>query len=610
MAEIKFNQNIVSLIRKLMKYDIISFDFFDTLVFRCVTNPNDVFLFLSNKYENINFSEIRINSENIAREKKNKKIGTLEVNIFEIYQEFNKFKKINIENAVKIEFEQEKEICYANSYMLAVYKSLLAEGKKIIITSNMYFPEKYIREIAKKCGYNFFDKIYVSCDHLMNKKDGSLFKYIKNQNSDKKIIHIGDTYEVDVEGAIKADIDVHYYERCTNYNKKINICGSSYLMASIYNAISTNYLNNKFNISSYTKKNIYYQHGFKYAGIFIYGYVKFIQKICKDNKVDLILFLSRDGDFLRKVYNLLGGDIINKYVLWSRKASLTTMPELFLNDIFNNIVTRRINQGYKYNSEFYIKKLGLNLEFKKLKNKIITKDNIEEFREFFLDNSKKIIDNSILCKKGAREYFKNIIKSYQNIAIVDIGWKSSGAMSLTNFFRDYLDYTGKIISIVSGNVSQKRNFDSSLTLCGKIISYMFSEYNNRDLCLDFQKNIEYLTPIFEIFGASSESPSFISFGYKNNTYKLNFDIPEVENYKIINSIHEGALDFIKLIDPISNNLNISISGRDVYCFIKNSLNNKHIYNDFKHYTYPRFISDEMNETNISELGNIWGDGKQ
>ena len=48
----------------------------------------------------------------------------------------------------------------------------------------------------------------------------------------------------------------------------------------------------------------------------------------------------------------------------------------------------------------------------------------------------------------------------------------------------------------------------------------------------------------------------------------------------------------------------------MYCFIKNSLNNKHIYNDFKHYTYPRFISDEMNETNISELGNIWGDGKQ
>ena len=46
-----------------------------------------------------------------------------------------------------------------------------------------------------------------------------------------------------------------------------------------------------------------YEYGFIYGGLFVLGYCQFIHKYCTSHKIDKILFLSRDGDILKQVYD-------------------------------------------------------------------------------------------------------------------------------------------------------------------------------------------------------------------------------------------------------------------------------------------------------------------
>lgn len=56
-------RNPYDLARVLMNYDVISFDIFDTLLFRPFEKPTDLFIILQDKWDYVNFYNIRIEME-------------------------------------------------------------------------------------------------------------------------------------------------------------------------------------------------------------------------------------------------------------------------------------------------------------------------------------------------------------------------------------------------------------------------------------------------------------------------------------------------------------------------------------------------------------------
>lgn len=602
-----------AIMRKLMHYDVISFDIFDTLILRPFTNPEDLFLLLSSEYNFVNFSQLRKRAEKRARDfqEKNSIDGNREVTIFEIYKELSKETGIDIDKGAEREFLLEKKYCYANPYMKAIFDAVVQEGKIVVIVSNMYYPKEMLGELLEECGYSGYDKIYISCDYNLNKRNGKLFEVVLNEYRNKEIIHIGDNQEADIKGAEACGFDTLYYRINTKGKKDFRKNDNSYIIGSFYNAIVQNSYNNGYYINEYKdRQKKYYKYGFKYGGLMILGYVNFIHEYCSKNKIDKILFLSRDGEFLQKIYQKYYNDVSCDYVLWSRSASMRTMPHIYISDFFNHVVRRRVEFSKDSRVIDYLREMKM--EF--LENEIslncddvITNDNVEEFYLAILKCSVLIKERAKEIQEAVKLYIMPIIEEYHEIAIVDIGWRGSGAISLMKLINEIYGEKCNITALVAGNTLHKDSYDSSLVNDGKIVSYMFSEEKNMDLGVHFQKNAEKFMPIFEIFCASSCSPSFLGIKKEKDSYEFLFDKPETENYEIIREIHKGEEEFIaEYIKRSCDNKNLlRITGRDAYNAIIRAFNEPSLYEDFKNYTYPRNVGGVDNKEHIEKLAEVW-----
>ena len=75
--------------KTLMTFDVISFDIFDTLLYRKVESPLDVFRIMSLEMQFNDFQNVRKNAENIVRERNDALTGSRECTLDEIYTVLN-----------------------------------------------------------------------------------------------------------------------------------------------------------------------------------------------------------------------------------------------------------------------------------------------------------------------------------------------------------------------------------------------------------------------------------------------------------------------------------------------------------------------------------------
>lgn len=106
---------------KIRHYDIISFDVFDTLIFRPFTSPRVLFSIMESRLGIYKFSKIRVDSENEVRRLKQEKYGHDNVTLGEIYDLIAKKTNLCPIKTSKLEYELEINYCYANPYFQKNY---------------------------------------------------------------------------------------------------------------------------------------------------------------------------------------------------------------------------------------------------------------------------------------------------------------------------------------------------------------------------------------------------------------------------------------------------------------------------------------------------------
>ena len=548
--KIEQREDINKLVEKLEKFDIISFDIFDTLILRPFKKPTDLFRILGIKHNMVNFSDIRRKAEKSAREKAKKIYGHTEVTIYDIYQEINLITDLDVEDGVRVEFEAEKDFCYANPYMKKVFDELVSRGKNVIIVSDMYIPHDMMKELLENCGYFGEKALFVSCDYGMTKRNGYLYKYLQdNYIKGQSIIHIGDNEVSDIASAKENNITTYYYKKNDDIGSEIADVDMSPTIGSLYKGIINNYINNGTNIEKIS--NTYYRYGFLYSGILIYGYVNWLHKFAIENKLDKLLFLARDGYILKKVYDMLYNDIPSEYCLWSRHATLKTVPERDL----SRYIWQFIDRIAKNNKYITIKEILDDLELNFLENEFhlrnisletkVDDKIVKLLRNFIIDNKNKIKENSKMYSEAAKFYYKQKVGNSKRIGIVDLGWRGSGAISLKDLFENYWNFDCEVKSLIAFGISRKPGFDDGFVLTKETNTYAFSEYVNYDYSKKFQESLLINMSLIEILISSAPKPSFLNFEFddKENLVEK-FDREEKENYEIINYIHEGIIDFI------------------------------------------------------------------
>ncbi len=174
---------------------IVSFDIFDTLVIRSVDKPKNVFkkvgqLLCDGKEDAQDaFFSMRVEAEKKARDLKR----GVEVTLDDIYDCMNIDTKQK-EYLKKLEIEMECNSCLPNEEVVDVYRTLLKQGKRLVITSDIYLSRDVITFILEKCGIKDYEKLYISSELGNTKRDGTLFEHVLRDldANPKDIIHIGD----------------------------------------------------------------------------------------------------------------------------------------------------------------------------------------------------------------------------------------------------------------------------------------------------------------------------------------------------------------------------------------------------------------------------------
>ena len=422
-------KRLTALIRR---YNIISFDIFDTLLKRDVFSPKDVFQIVERKFDqNHNgvqsgFAQKRINAERNARS-----ISSFdEVTLEEIYNclEFSdEYKK----DLLNLELEVESSVLHRNSSVCSLYEECIKTGKTVYIVSDMYLPAPFLNKILEREGLVGYKKLYLSCDFRKTKRSGKLFTELCSSEGidPKTVLHIGDSRYADYIGPRKTGMRSFHITRKTKntiYMGEPDSDRSTFDERCLYSFINSR-------IQAFSNRNI--QLGYEVLGPIIYYYCQWLHNEVKtDDSSRMIWFAARDMYLFERAFGkMFPHEKEYVYVYLSRK-SLRPMYTQATGDITKSgdILAR----GY-YSLEDIIQYTGYTL--KDVSNSIVC-DKTKKYDARELSSYPEVIQalSSPIIQRKERElseigieYLSNNHLFDKDIIFADVGWHGTTQLLLS-----------------------------------------------------------------------------------------------------------------------------------------------------------------------------------
>ena len=321
---------IKEMIQNITNFQYVSFDVFDTLIFRTVSSPDKILDFAILKYQELygkfitSFKLKRQYAENFSR-----KYYSREVSIDEIY-EF-----IDLSDEIASRFKQiektlEVQNCIANEPMISVLKTCRERGQKIVITSDMYLTSDVFDDIFNKLGIAY-DYLFISGEVKSTKREGSIFPYLLSQlNIDStQIVHIGDNAHSDL--MMPQKYGICSFERIKmeplkfkSYCTKTEVCSDQLEM--LYG----------FAVSEFGGETPEFRVGYNVIGPFLFSFCQWIHLKKIERQIDVLFFVAREGFLIKKIYDILYPNDNTNYVRLNK--NLLRLPSLDNGDVVNNFI--------------------------------------------------------------------------------------------------------------------------------------------------------------------------------------------------------------------------------------------------------------------------------
>ena len=330
--------SVDELVEEISSYDIISFDIFDTAVFRKIDQPDDVFRLMSSEMGFEDFRRVRKAAEGKARARKNILEGNREIVLSDIYDILERDYGIDRQWEQR-EIELELDLSIPNPYIQTIYKKINAMGKKIIFMSDMYLPKPVIIQILSKNGYSEYDELFLSNCLGINKGSGAMQQYILDLFVGKSIIHIGDNIASDYRKTIEVGMDaIHNIDQ--RRLRRAYDTSDGNIAGSVYRAV----INNTMNCGVW-EDDLHFDYGFRVGGILAAGYCEFINKTAQEHNCDKILFCARDCDIIHRIYNKYYFQYENEYINISRYAIMGVTAERYYYDYIGRSVLKHAHNS-------------------------------------------------------------------------------------------------------------------------------------------------------------------------------------------------------------------------------------------------------------------------
>lgn len=528
--------NINKIKKNIKKYDIISFDIFDTLLKRNVSSPLDIFDLVEKEYNNNFLPKIYDFKKNRIIAQKKLRCNNLKTdyNYDDIYIELsNYYSEDEIQRLKILEKKIEKNNLTKNIIIYDLFQLCKDYNKKIICVSDMYFDSNFLSEILCSCGYDGIEQIFVSSEYNATKSNGNLYNIVKKKYDHKKILHIGDSKRGDyinsrIRGikSIKIPTKIEYLKYS---NEKSNKNLSSIL--------NNYYLYNK---------NDVFNVGYEIYGPLLYGFMKWIEKKEKKINPQNIYFFARDTRIIYDNYKEYKSK--KHYVYISRKSIRGAYLYLFNTyEEIKNLISIDKMSFEKFLSLLNLDFFDVNLEAEKcglflLKDVSLSND-YEKLSNFVTMVKEKIINANKNAYDSLYKYLEQINYFDENGLIVDSGWNGTIQYCLNKMFPKNIKY-GVYIGLENKAYDRIDN--------QYIDSYIFG----KNIDDEYKKAIISIKQLFEL-SISETCGSTLSYKIEKG-----ISLPILEEKSndygcFVNELQKGIKYFFKICDNINFDFNKS-----------------------------------------------------
>ncbi|EOS80740.1 hypothetical protein C817_01347 [Dorea sp. 5-2] len=284
--------------QKIDKAEVVSFDIFDTLIMRDVLYPRDIFL-LVEKQMGHNFRNKRVRAEmDLYVAGKNPRLE-------EIYE------AIDEKFSFGYELEVERNHLYRRESGGMALDYALGQGKEVYFVSDMYLESFVLEDILQEMGIPVQrNRILVSCEFGKSKNDG-LFSELRNREKSRRILHIGDNFEADIEAARRYGIEDTFYIP-SPLKMLEDSCADSLLAYAdtlenrlVIGKFMAQVFSDGFLFSSSQGKIVITanrQIGSVFVAPFVYRFYGWMLQEAKKRKLTHILLAARDGRIFEQIY--------------------------------------------------------------------------------------------------------------------------------------------------------------------------------------------------------------------------------------------------------------------------------------------------------------------
>ncbi|MEO0408199.1 MAG: HAD family hydrolase, partial [Cyanobacteria bacterium P01_A01_bin.135] len=553
---------------ELDQYSVISFDVFDTLVFRTVFEPRDVFLLMEEALIDaygkvfLGFSDQRFRAELNTCKRIWAGDRSAEFTLDDIYDELfflnPEFKAFG-EVIKETELRTERRVTVPSLQALDLFRKAQALQKTIICVSDIYLPKEHIAEILENCGYDKYDKLFVSCEAGANKASGELFDLVVADLKVKpqEILHIGDNGNSDIRKAQEKGLHAYQVPYGAKLLNQSRYFGNQYQRYSfretsgetLLRGLQKNYLLNRAKSLDASQKPGY-DIGYQILGPICYGFVTWIIQHAKANEIKDLYFIAREGWFLQKAFDEVNQvrptDIRSHYLYASRRSLFVPfMTEPVSDFLFSFLVS---SAPCKLNK--YLKALELDLDDERIqelgftsREEIICPKSNEHDRQrleqLFDQEAEALQAIAAEEKRNYLEYLEEVgIASAKHIGLVDSGWFGRGQQRLQRFTKIANPESKLFGFYLALHERAQKNFDE--TSMGHGYLYQFGNFEN-----DSKVFLEFAQMIEVFLSAPSESLKKIG---KQDGELYPVFMRDTENpslHPIVEQMQEGAIAFIR-----------------------------------------------------------------
>jgi len=443
---------------QLPEKKIYSFDVFDTALVRHYCEPWHLFWQCADELNKVykidinnkNWVSTRQKAEQVVRNHSKKEEITLDL-IYE-YLLKNNYSTTILSLLKSLELDLELKCLHQNQEIKEIIDNLRNKNKKIIFISDMYLPKSLIYTALFNADLlNSEDDIFVSSEIGFTKATGNLYDYvsdnIKIPRSDW--VHIGDNFQSDyLIPKIKGIHSILYKESQKNrFEKKLLVTLSDLVIENIaYAGISRICRLNFF--SNSIQEKVIHDISANIIGPLLLNYTLWVLENAKQNKINKLYFLARDGQILcwiaKYVVEKLSLDIEIHYLYASRQSlhlpaiismsDFHVMDWLFEKSESNTVKTilARLNMTPETMKEelneagfidsVFDKELNSN-QIDSLKKTILSEKSFNKIKPIITEYRNNLL--GYLKQEG-------FLDSSSKIGIVDIGWKGRLQYSLSS----------------------------------------------------------------------------------------------------------------------------------------------------------------------------------